>query len=109
MPAKKQAVRRLVSEICSPQRVAEMLKHMSIHKLTPGLAFDLTTVDPDDGMPWDLSLGEKRFKVLKKMRRAKPLLVSGHPPCTRWCSRQGLNDVKRSPATSTAWCMEGSR
>ena len=62
-----QAVRRLVTEIYSPPRVTEMLKHMSNHKLTPGLAIDLTTVDPDDGTPWDLSLGEARIKVLNEI------------------------------------------
>ena len=74
-----------------------MLKHMSNHKLTPGLAFDLTTTDPDDGMPWDLSLEEKRVKVLKKVRRDKPLFVIGSPPCARWCSWRGLSDVEGSP------------
>ena len=72
---KKQAVKRLVTEIYSPPRVTEMLKHTSNHNLAPGLAIDLTTVDPDDGMPWDLSLEEKQTKVLKKMRREKPLFV----------------------------------
>ena len=95
---RKQAVRRVVTEIYSPPRVTEMLNHMSNHKLTPGLAFDLTTLDPDDGTPWDLSLGEKRIKVLKEMRREKPLFVIGSPPYNRWCSWQGLDDLKGSPA-----------
>ncbi len=49
-------MRRLVSEIYPPPSVTEMLEHMSNHKLTPGFASDLTTTDPDDGMPWGPSL-----------------------------------------------------
>ena len=95
---KKQAVRRLVTEIYSPPRVTEMLKHMSNHNLAPGMALDLTTVGPDDGMPWDLSLEQKQTKVLKRIRREKPLFVIGSPPCTRFCTWQYLNDQKRDPA-----------
>ena len=31
--------------------------------LIPGLALALGTVDPDDGMPWDFSIGAKRIKA----------------------------------------------
>ncbi len=48
---KRQAVRRLVSEMYPPPRVTDMLRHMSNHSLTPGLALDLTTFDPDDCQP----------------------------------------------------------
>ena len=53
---KKPAARRLVTEIYSPPRVAEMLNPMSHRSLAPGSALDLTTTDPDDGVPLDLSL-----------------------------------------------------
>ena len=94
---KRQAVKRLVSEIYSPPRVTDMLRHMSNHGLTPGLALDLTTFDPDDGQPWDFSVKAKREKVLKMTRAQKPLFVIGSPPCTRWCTWQKLNDAKRDP------------
>ena len=94
---KRQAVRRLVSEIYSPPRITDMLRHMSNHNLTPGLALDLTTFDPDDGQPWDFGVKAKREKVLRMTRAQKPLFVIGSPPCTRWCTWQNLNDVKRDP------------
>ncbi len=53
---KTRAVRRLVSEIYSPPRVTAMLKRMTNQGLTPGLALDLTTIDPDDGRPWDFDV-----------------------------------------------------
>ena len=94
---KKQAVRRIVSELYSPPRVTQMLKNMSNHGLTPGLALDLTTVDPDDGTPWDFDVPAKREKALRLLRAQKPLFVIGSPMCTRWCTWQKLNDAKRNP------------
>ena len=76
---KKQAVKRLVSEIYSPPRVTAMLKRMTNHGLTPGLALDLTTHDPDDGQPWDFDVKAKREKALRLQRVQKPLFLSAHP------------------------------
>ena len=86
---KRQAVRRLVSDIHSPPRVTDMRRHMSDHDLTPGLALDLTTLDPDDGQPWGFGV--------RMMRVQKPPFVIGSPPCTRWCPLRSLNDAKRDP------------
>ena len=94
---KKQAVRRLVSEVYSPPRVTELLRHMSNHGLTPGLALDLTCIDPEDGKPWDFDVTEKREKARRLLRQQKPLFLIGSPVCTRWCSWQALNDAKRDP------------
>ena len=68
---------KLVSDIYSPPGVTKMLAHMSNRSLVPGLAFELATLDPYDGMRWDLSLREKQTKVLKHMRRAALLFVIG--------------------------------
>ena len=94
---KKQANRRLVSEIYSPPRVTAMLTRMTNHGLTPGLALDLTTIDPDDGMPWDFDVVAKRDKALRLLREQRPLFVIGSPMCTRWCSWQHINDKIRDP------------
>jgi len=94
---KKQAVRRLVSEVYSPPRVTEMLKQISNHRLTPGLALDLTCTDPDDGQPWNFDVKEKRDKARQLLRQQKPLFLIGSPACTRWCSWQALNDAGRDP------------
>ena len=81
---KKQAVRRLVSEMYPPPRVTAMLKRMTNHGLTPGLAMDLTTNDPDDGQPWYFDREDKRDKALRLQREQKPLFIIGSPMCTRW-------------------------
>ncbi len=94
---KKQAVRRLVSEVYSPPRVTELLRHMSNHGLTPGLALDLTCTDPEDGKPWDFDMTEKREKARRLLRQQKPLFLIGSPVCTRWCSWQALNDARKDP------------
>ena len=77
--------------------VTGMLKRMTNHGLTPGLALDLTTIDPDDGMPWDFDVVAKRDKALRLLREQKPLFVIGSPMCTRWCSWQHINDKIRDP------------
>ena len=45
----KQAVRRIVSEIYSPPRVTAMLRNMTDHGLTPGLALDITVLMASHG------------------------------------------------------------
>ena len=55
--------RRIVSEMYSPPRVTAELRRMNHKHLLPGFALDLTVVDPDDGLPWDLSKPEKRKKA----------------------------------------------
>ena len=60
-----------------------MLKRMTKHGLTPGLAMDLTTNDPDDGKPWDFDVKDKRDKALRLQRGQKPLFTNGSPMCTR--------------------------
>ena len=95
---KKQAVRRIVSEIYSPPRVTGALKAMTNSGLMPGVALDITTVDPDDGEPWDFDQAAKRNKARELLRQQRPLFLIGSPMCTRWCSWQRLNDLRRDPA-----------
>ena len=49
------ADRKIISEMYSPPRVTAELKKMGRKHLVLGFALDLTVLDPDDGMPWDLS------------------------------------------------------
>ena len=53
-------VREHVMEIYSPKRVNAMAEKMG---MIPGLSLDLTTVDPDDGMPWDFNDINKHNKA----------------------------------------------
>ncbi len=45
--------------------------------LLPGWSLDLTTVDPDDGRPWDFSIQEKRDKAEQMIKDRKGILVIG--------------------------------
>ena len=49
-----------VTEIYSPPRVTVWVDRM---RLAPGLAFDLTQKDPEDGKPWDFNDPTKAAKA----------------------------------------------
>ena len=53
--------------------------------------------NPKDGQPWDLSKREVQDKVKGKVRRSKPFIVIGSPPCTAFSQLQGWNCHKRDP------------
>ncbi len=95
----RRGIRHLVSEIYSPPRVTKMLAAMPKNLLAPGLALDITYVDPDDGQAWNFDKKEKRDKALRMIRRQKPLFLIGSPMCTAWCTWQKLNAAKRDPVT----------
>ena len=62
------ACRSIVLDIYSPPRAtADLTRSKRYRHLAPGFAFDLTTVDPDDGMPWDFSQKGKRQKARRKL------------------------------------------
>ena len=96
---KKQAFRRIVSEVYSPPRVTQLLRTMGNRDLLPGLAFDITCNDPADGKPWDFTLKAKRDRARALLRKQKPLFLIGSPVCTAWCSWQALNATRRNPKT----------
>ena len=57
------AARRFVSEIYSPPRVTALIRQLKSRHVMPGYAFDITTVDPEDGEPWDFSRPETRQRA----------------------------------------------
>ncbi len=59
------ARKRMVAEIYSPPRVTRAISSMPECGLVPGFALDLTCTDPDDGMPWDFDVKEKREKAME--------------------------------------------
>ena len=59
--------------------------------LMPGMAFDLTQVDPDDGEPWDFNNIHKRNKANRYIRDKKSLLVIGSPMRAAFSQLQQLN------------------
>ncbi len=90
---RRQAFNRTVSELFSPPRVAAATKLLPSLKLLPGLSFDLTTNDPDDGEPWDFDRPEKRSKCRRIVREQRPILVVGSPMCRAFCSWQRLSMI----------------
>ena len=79
MRERRKCCRRIVSEIGSPPRVTEEIRRMHHRHLLPGLALDLTVMDPEDGRPWDFSQADKREKARQMRRRQKPYLLLGSP------------------------------
>ena len=92
---RRKASQRIVSEIYSPPRVTKMLASLPSHECSPGLALDITTTDPYDGLPWDFDLPAKRDRALRLIREQKPLVLIGSPMCTAWSTWQRLNKFKR--------------
>ena len=88
--------KNVVSEIYSPPRITQELKsrRSKFRNLAPGLAFDLTVNDPDDGQPWDFSLKSKRDKARRILQETKPVLLIGSPMCTAFSTWQRLNWAK---------------
>ena len=92
---KRKAMKRtIVSEIYSSPRVTKELQRMRYKHLAPGLALDLTVVDPHDGMPWDFDKAEKRERAIMLMRRQKPYVLIGSPACKAFSTWQFLNALK---------------
>ena len=90
------AAKRIVSELYSPPRVTKLLRETGCKILAPGFAFDLTVVDPDDGLPWDFSLAAKREKARRMIREQRPYFLIGSPMCTAFSTWQALNAARGS-------------
>ena len=56
----------------------------------------MTTVDPEDGMPWDFSLEAKRKRAVELLERDKPLLLVACPMCGPFSGMQSINYAKMS-------------
>ena len=67
-----------ISEAYSPPRMAKMAAQMGMR---PGWSWDLTSVDPDDGKPWDFSDPKKRAKALKMLEQNGPAMLVVCPMC----------------------------
>ena len=59
-------------------------------------SLDLTTVDPEDGMPWDFSLEAKQKRPVELLERDKPLLLVACPMCGPFSGLQSINYAKMS-------------
>ena len=85
-----------VAEAYSPPRLVRMACKRG---LRGGWSLDLTMIDPDDGKPWDLSLGAKRRKVMEMIKRDKPMLLIVSPMCGAFSALQELFNYPRMHKT----------
>ena len=83
-----------VSEIYSPPRVTGLASGLG---LVPGMALDLSAVDPDDGKAWDFNDPAKRSKALNMVFTQRSLLLIGSPMCSSFSRLQNLNWGRMSP------------
>ena len=95
-------VKAIVSEIYSSPRTTAAIKLLPELRLIPGFALDFTTVDEEDGAPWDFDDPRKREKALAKLRHECPMLLVGSPMCTAFSSWQRISDKVRDPAVCAA-------
>ena len=88
-----------VVEVYSQPRIAQeaSLRYYGGTELKAGWSLHLTMRNPKDGQPWDLSKREVQDKVKGKVRRSKPFIVIGSPPCTAFSQLQGWNNHRRDP------------
>ena len=82
-----------VTEIYSPPRVTTWAANM---RLIPGLAMDLTCVDPDDGNPWDFNDEDKVRKARVLIHTPNPLLLIGSPTCSAFSQMNNINFSRMS-------------
>ena len=98
---RQRAVKRVVSEIYSPPRVAAAIKLLPELRLIPGFSLDLTTAD-SDGCLWDFDSTTMRDRVLKRIREEGSMLLVGSPMCTAFSTWQGISNFIRDPLTVEA-------
>ena len=89
----RRAFKKIVSEICSPPRVTDLLRRTRSRHVMAGFALDLTVLD-EDGTPWDFTKEEKRNKARRLVRTQKPYMLIGSPSCKEFSTWQALNAAK---------------
>ena len=85
-----------VTEIFSPERVTKLCRK---YGLIAGDSFDLR-----DG--YDLSVEQTQALVIDRIRRTKPTLVIGSPPCTFFSRLQKLNLYVHGPEWAARYEVE---
>ena len=86
-------VKQHITELYSPPRVNRMVERMG---LILGLSLDLTTVDPEDGMPWDFNSPEKRIAAKRLIMAGTALLLIVRPMGAAFNCLQNLNFCKKN-------------
>ena len=69
---------------------------LAMWALLPGWPPDLTINDPDDGVPWDFNIQEKRDKAEQMVQDKKGLSLIGSPMCSAINQLQSLSVGQKS-------------
>ncbi|CAK0855964.1 unnamed protein product [Prorocentrum cordatum] len=77
-----------VMEIFSPPRFTEAARR---HGLRPGVAVDLSTCRPSDGVGWDLLRKDDQEELNRIIEKDEPWLLTGSPRCDPFSQLQYLN------------------
>jgi hypothetical protein len=102
----KREGRSAVMEVYSPPRVDALAR---MWNLMPGMSLDLTTVDPDDGKPWDFNVAEKRDKAEAMIEKGSAMLLVGSPMCSAFSQLQTFNWRKMGSEKVSRLIRDGSR
>ena len=78
-------------------------------RLAPGLAFDLTQKDPDDGKPWGFNDPNKASKSKRWIDSNTPLLLIGSPMCAAFSQLNNINFSRMSAEDVEAVIDHGTR
>ena len=84
-------VTKHVTEMRSPPRVTKVAQRVA---LAPGMAFDLTQIDEEDGVLWDFNAPAKRNKARRIIRDEEPLLLIRSPMCAAFSQLQRISFAK---------------
>ena len=75
-------------EVFSKPRVHGMANRLGI---IPGASLEFTSVDPEDGMPWDFNNEAKCKKALDMVISKRAFLVIGSPMCKAFSKLMSWN------------------
>ena len=74
-----------------------------------GMAFELTKLDEEDGLPWDFNITAKRNKARAIVQRERPLLLIGSPMCAAFSHLQRTNFAKLNKEQSDKIMQHGRK
>ena len=89
-------LRRTVSEVYSPPRVAAAAKLPPSLRIVPGASLDIT-VNQENGEPWGFDLKGNREKARALFEEQQPALLVGSAVCTAFSQLQAINASRRDP------------
>ena len=96
-------VHHAVTELYSPPIIVDMAHAMGFKG---GYSLDLTNPSPD-GRAWDFSKASDRMRCWRLVKRDRPYLIIGSPPCTLFSALQNLSRGK--PGYEAKYQLELSR